>query len=341
MFKFTAIVVAVAICSPVWADDDNSQKSIQITTPDGICTSVSRVESGLVFLATRKGTCKAESIPVMVDKDVFQVKVFVNDKLWQEQGLVPAAVPDMERMQAQSRSFADGIKLPDQVKNKEAAEAGKKMGTFVQSDAYQARVMAEAERIRNDILDEPGLLKKFYPDGKVVTKNLGNLGNTERVYVFISSSMPLQTLRNYANSIDKGGDRNVVFVLRGMIGGISKLLPTMDFIGSILVKDSGCLEKSLKSGGSIECSTYGAEVLIDPMLFLRYEIVKVPAVVYATGVKPFDADQSEGFEANTQVGSSKTVYGDASLDGIIETIADNTKSKSLEALLLKMRAGYY
>jgi conjugal transfer pilus assembly protein TrbC len=329
------------LCSNVWGVED-SRKTAQIMTPDGICASVSKVDGNKVFLTSRKGRCKPMPVPVTVDNDVFKVDVYLDGKQWQEQGLTAAVVPDMEMIQALSRELNDNIKLPDPEKNKAATETGRKMGDYMKSEGYQTRVAAEADRIRNEVMGEEVAFKKYYPDAATAKKAEGHvLGTGERVYVFISASMPVETLRNYAISIDKAGDPNVVMVMRGMIGGVSKLVPTMEFIGKVLIKDNNCLAKSMQAGGTIECDTYGAEVIIDPMLFTRYNIFKVPAVVYATGVTPFDLEASEGTEENTKVGSSKTVYGDASLDGIVETIAENTKSKTLEALFKKMRAGYY
>ena len=334
-------LLLVSIACQVWADENNSRKSAQVITPDGVCATVSNIDGDKVYLTSTKGRCKSILLPVMVEEDVYQVKVFVDNKPWQEQGLVAIAVPDMEEMQAQARKLSDSIKMPDLDKNAVAAAAGQKMGEFMHSDEYQTKVLAEADRIRNEVLGEPDLLKKFYPDGKDEHKERGGvLGTGERVYVFISSSMPVETLRNYVISIDKADDPNVIMVMRGMIGGISKIIPTMEFISKFLIKDAGCLENS-KQGGSEICESYSADVIIDPMLFSRYDIFKVPAIVYATGVKPYDAEGSEGFEGNTQIGVNKTVYGDASLDGVIEIIADKTKSKTLEALLKKMRAGYY
>lgn len=336
-----ACILALAVTSVV-AEEAPTRKSAQINTPDGVCATISKIEGENLYLVSGKGRCKSKMIPVMVDSDVYQAKVYVDGKMWMEQGLVAAAVPDMENMQAQTRVLTDSIKLPDPEKNKEATAAGRKVGEYMLSDAYQAKVMAEIERIQNDVLPEPDLLKRYYPDGKIPKKaqSGSTLGNGERVYVFISSSMPVETLRNYAISIDRGGDPNLVMVMRGMIGGISKLIPTMKFISSFLIKDQECLERALR-GGTEACESYGAEAIIDPMLFSRYEIYKVPAVVFATGVKPNDVEASEGFEGNTTVGNSKTVYGDASLDGILEVIADNTKSKTLEILVKKMRGGYY
>src|ERR1039457_6910802 len=343
MRSILSVICAVSlICPTVWAGEANSRKAAQVITPDGVCASVSKIDDDQVFLTSRKGTCKSTSIPVMVDKNVYKVRVYVDDKPWMEQGLVAAALPDMESMQAQTRALTDSIKMPDPEKNKEAIVAGQKIGDYMNSEVYQAKVLAEAERIRNEVLNEPDLLKKFYPDGKTPKKDQGGvLSIGERVYIFISSSMPPETLRNYAISVDKVGDPNVVMVMRGMIGGISKMIPTMEFIAKFLLTDPGCIEKNKMNPSSASCNSYGAEVIIDPMLFTRYDISKVPAVVYATGIKPFDPEGSEGFEGNTKLGASKTVYGDASLDGIIETIADNTKSKTLEALLKKLRTGYY
>lgn len=320
------------------------RKSVQVTTPEGTCVSIDKIDGDQVSLKSRPGRCKSMTLPIVVNKDVSKLKVSIDGKEWGEQGLVAAAVPDMGTLQATEKSIAEDMVLPDMSKNQKAYDAGVKAGEAMNTPEYQARILEEAERIKAGVFaKEMDIIKKYYPDGKEKVKGVNRpvLKSGERVYVFISSSMPAETLRNYAISLDKAGEPNVVMVMRGMIGGVSKIRPTMDFIASVLVKDKECLKKGLSNGGNVDCDTFATEVLIDPLLYSRYNIFKVPAVVFATGVMPENIEMSEGDEENAKIGPNTTVYGDAALDAVLETIAENTKSSSLDALVKKMRTGYY
>jgi hypothetical protein len=69
------------------------------------------------------------------------------------------------------------------------------------------------------------------------------------------------------------------------------------------------------------------------LLFRRYGIERVPAVVYVRGVSVLDADQSEGRPENAQAGDHFAVYGDAGLPYVLELIQREAKSAGLAALL--------
>lgn len=107
-----------------------------------------------------------------------------------------------------------------------------------------------------------------------------------RIYIFMSASVPKETWRGYAKTIDALNlNDNVIMVMRGCIGGCEKFKPTLNFIQDVLVED--------KSKGG-----YKARVAIDPMLFRLYNIKEAPTVVYAKGLKVDNPDLSEGIERN-------------------------------------------
>jgi hypothetical protein len=97
------------------------------------------------------------------------------------------------------------------------------------------------------------------------------LGSADRLYVFMSASVPEVVWKHYADSMKYM--RNASIVLRGCIGGCGAgLRPTYNFLRSI-------------NPGS---------AMIDPLLFRLYDITEVPAVVYATGVPMLGDMGSEG-----------------------------------------------
>jgi len=136
----------------------------------------------------------------------------------------------------------------------------------------------------------------------------------ERIYVFISSSVPVHTLRNYARDFDAIKTSMAVMVMRGFVDGMKKAGPTLGFVRKILVKDPSCDGR--------KCEVYRVPVLIDPLLFRKYGINVVPAVVYA----------AKGDE-------SYALYGDVSLDGALEMINKEAKSSRLDCLVRRLRRG--
>ena len=157
------------------------------------------------------------------------------------------------------------------------------------------------------------------------------LRDDERIYLFISSSIPVETLRNYAVSIDRLEGVNIPMVLRGFVDGMTEIKPTLEFVRDIILKDRDCR--------GVDCETHDVEVMIDPLLFRRYGIESVPAIVYARGVNVTDAFASEGLEESVGVQEYYILYGDSSLDHLIERINRTVKSKTLGCLVHRLRRG--
>lgn len=163
-------------------------------------------------------------------------------------------------------------------------------------------------------------------------KEKANMPTDERVYIFISSSVPKETLKEYARTIDAVGlGRQIIMVMRGCIGGCEKVKPTMNYIRDIIT-DGGVAEQGLS-----------AQVWIDPLLFRRYRIDKAPTVVYAKNVQTQNLQLSEGLDQNLK--SSPIAYkseGDWDLETHIKALYNKTKSPTLQALLVKMQSnGFY
>ena len=165
-----------------------------------------------------------------------------------------------------------------------------------------------------------------------------SLSNNERIYVFVSSSMPKATLKNYFRDVDQLHDPNVTLVMRGFVGpdGMKYFKPTQRFILGLLLMDENCKWESGE-----KCKMYRTQVQIDPMLFTRYEITAVPAIVYVNGVNILEPKSSEGLPENVEVSKSVVLYGDVSLESAIEKIYLETNTSSLKVALEALRKGFY
>ncbi len=186
--------------------------------------------------------------------------------------------------------------------------------------------------------------REFYgtdAPGGVPGNNHGQAGNThhgtailkedEMIYIFISSSVPKETLRNYARDLDALGQPRMSIVMRGFVGGMTKVRPTLEFLRGVLFKAETC--------DSDKCEAYRAPALIDPLLFRRYAIEAVPAIVYAKGVRIMDSTVSEGLGEGAETGDYYILYGDAALEGVLELINSEARSRSLDCLVWKIRRG--
>ena len=246
--------------------------------------------------------------------------------------LNPGFADELKNVQSlleRSKKEAEHLAIP-KIHNKETEKAAKDIAETYHSREYQARLREEARRLRiflfsketKDIETEnPGQKSFLLPD--------------ERIYIFISSSIPISTLRNYAADLDKLSDPNIIMVMCGFVHGMHLIKPTIKFISNILVKDSNC------NVFTTRCDVYHLNIEIDPLLFARYRIEAVPAILYATGVNSIDPDQSEGIKDNTSVADAYLVSGDVSLEYALEKIRKASKSSQIANILKELRRDFY
>lgn len=195
-------------------------------------------------------------------------------------------------------------------------------------NSYNQR-SSELENWKNSMSYEDGKIAFNQTNKKVEKKQRGHfvLGADERVYIFISSSIPKETLIQYAKTIDayKMG-ANVVMVMRGCIGGCTKIKPTLTYVRSIVTADG-----EIKNGLKIK-------VLIDPLLFRKYQITRAPIFVFAKNVQTQNIGLSEGL--NTNLKAEPTVYkseGDWDLEYHLKILQKKSNSQSLANLIKNMQ----
>lgn len=311
-----AAILAVPMSAPA------AGKAGYIATTD-TCYVPEKVDGEAVHLK-KAGVCEGKPGRAFIGTERETVKVFVDGKFWKEVRVEEMRVPDISSSLAQADRLAGELNIPQNSARVEMEKAAGKLDNYYRSPEFQGRLKSETERIKAELFGES--ICKFYPD-TLAQERKGKLFETERIYVFVSSSMPLQTMRNYAASVARLHDPQITLVMRGFVGGMAKIQPTIDFVGSVLKEDPDC-----DPSGS-DCRMRPASLIVDPLLFRRYGIEKVPAVVYAQGVKAEDPGLSEGDARNAKLAESFTVYGDASLEYILELMGRETGSPSLKGLV--------
>jgi type-F conjugative transfer system pilin assembly protein TrbC len=213
------------------------------------------------------------------------------------------------------------VKLPEE--NTEAKKAAEALYELYRSDAFQEKVGKERRRLAEEIF---GADRKGVPGKSPGSSRDEDFASTGRFYLLVSSSMPLATLRNYAADLARLDDPRFTMVLRGFVGGASKIGPTASFIADVLKADPDC---DLRSTG--DCAVREIPFIVDPLLFRRSGIDQVPAVLYLPGK---DVNGGPGENSSRALTEEETliVYGDASLGHALELMARETGDRGLEQL---------
>jgi len=296
--------------------------SFFIPLPDS-CVHVSEVKGNRVYVEDRVN-CSSEKrygfsiarveIPAEELKGKDVLEIYYKGKLWKS---VPVAGGgSLESMLERVGELAYEGFYRDlekkgvftRIEKEKLAEVKKSLREikgYVTGDRFHKKVENMKEEISKEFSVYSGVSrfqKKVHQKGSV--RKGGLLHEDERVYVFVSSSIPLDTVRTYVKDASRLKSENVIFVLRGGVKGLRFIRPTVEWIYSAVVRDPECLSSGER------CRVYPVRFQIDPFLFRRFDIKEVPAVVYVRGVIP-EVGYSEGLP-ETKMGKAFVSYGDVS-----------------------------
>jgi type-F conjugative transfer system pilin assembly protein TrbC len=124
--------------------------------------------------------------------------------------------------------------------------------------------------------------------------------------LFVSSSVPIPTLRNYAVELEKV---HGVMAFRGVPGGLHKMGPMARLTAQILRLDPGC--------EGPDCVMRNVQLIIDPIVFRQHGITQVPALAMVPG----DPTQAYCERDDESPRATHVVYGDSALSGMFEEYA--------------------
>lgn len=168
---------------------------------------------------------------------------------------------------------------------------------LLESKQYKAN-QAAGEQLAREVLQLP-----TQPASQQSSEEKETATGVEgQVLVFVSSSMPIETLRNYARSLVKVKG---ALVLRGGVDGLRKIGPTMAFSQRVLKVDPYCRDN---------CPLFKVPLLIDPLLFRQHHINQVPAIAFQVeGV-------IQGCERSNTAPATEVIFGDISLKGALDRL---------------------
>jgi len=326
MLRWLLFLIFVAL-TPV----ANVMAAGYLDTPDS-CMVVQKAEGGGVWLESA-GNCQGKPGRAFLEGvdpgDVF--KVYADGRFIGNQQVKGLAVADVKSVLDRGSQSARDLVLPENVHTEAMQKKAQEVNTLYNSSEFQAKLQQQTDRILGGSMGAKA--SDYYPDLYEKMKAV-HLGQDERVYVFVSSSMPQSVLRTYAEDIARLGDHRFQMVMRGFVGGVGQMVPTTNFVAEILKKDTGCALKS-----DVQCEMKPVNFLIDPLLFDRYDINQVPAFVYVKGLNMNNPGGSEGFGSNIgSPGEHLKLAGDASLGYVLSRFAgEKEASAGLESAARALR----
>jgi len=231
------------------------------------------------------------------------------------------------------------------VKSKSADEQAKEVSDFVRTDKFQKGVAENEKYILYDkSIDWSKYTGKYNNQTKEIMEQLETtnspllsknkfLNPNEKIFIVISSSLEKETIRNYFKMLENV-NTDVTFILRGVIGTPKKIMPTIEYINGLLVKDTS---KDVND----QSNRYSFNVEINPKVTRRFDVKQVPAVLFIKNYNPVVQEYKEIIGTPDKDELYWIAYGEASIDYALEQINKKAKSDGIERLLKAMNQSYY
>ena len=235
--------------------------------------------------------------------------------LAQAEEMPPLTVDTPSSIMEKARKNAREMTLP---KNKHAEKgqmAAQHTADIFHSPEFQKQLDREQQRMKEKILKNYGR-----PWEKQAQEHMqerpGIITAGEKIYLFFSSSLPDEIIRQYLAAIAVIGDSQVIPVVRGFVKGLADIQASIEFFNEVVKEDPNCRDEM--SPQKI-CRRFPVVIKVNPLLFSQYGITRVPAVVYANTTDAF------------------AIQGDAGLDYLLERINREAKNPQLAKLISTLR----
>ncbi len=211
---------------------------------------------------------------------------------------------EIELLLEKAEKKGQQMSLPANKHTEQGKKAAQETFQLYQSKAFQRKVEGYKEKLQSEVFN---LSKKRQEAKSEENSPLDH----EPLYIFISQSVPEETIRRWIQVVKEIGSDQITVVMRGVPGGLNKT--DNEWFERIYRVDKKC--NPFKE----RCEHIKADIAINPYYFNKFEITAVPAVAIETAAANY------------------VVYGDASLDYLIEQINKEAKSEKLAALVERMR----
>jgi hypothetical protein len=225
-----------------------------------------------------------------------------------EQGIIDSEAT--KKTMEQARKLAETMTIPENIHKEAGIKAAEKTNADFRKPEFQQKIADEINRQADLFIPESRRGKKKEQEAN------STLAETEKVYLFLSSSIPEASFQGYMAYLE--GVPEIVPVMKGMVGGLGKenKRERVKWWSKVLKKDSTCKKTAEKP-----CDLIKPAVSIKPALFYQYSITEVPALIYDRGDEIFQ------------------IQGDVGIITLLEKVNQEAKSPSLTGLTAKIRGG--
>ncbi len=207
---------------------------------------------------------------------------------------------------SEAEKNAKKMSIPVNKFTSQGMKAARKSAADYHSKEFQQTIKEHKSRLTQEVFKE-------YTENWTPHRNKEEVGQLEheQIYVFLSSSIPIEIIQEWIALMSKIKTDKISFVMKGVPGGLQNI--DREWFERLYRKDDNC--NPLRK----DCEYNEYSIKIKPVLFKKYQIIAVPAVIIET-------EQS-----------SYLLSGDAGLDYMIEQINRHIKSEGLTQLIKEMR----
>ena len=110
------------------------------------------------------------------------------------------------------------LTIPENIHSNEGQLAAEQSAKLFQSKEFQEKLSCEKHRLETEVFSEFIKPIKKDPRGNSSSKILAT---DEKLYLFLSSSMPDETVHNYLHAIAQTNSSEISPVMKGMVKGIA------------------------------------------------------------------------------------------------------------------------
>jgi type-F conjugative transfer system pilin assembly protein TrbC len=234
----------------------------------------------------------------------------------------------------------NSVKMPENENLEKSMNIAKEINSNVRSKKFQDKVTEYEKYILEDkklnFKDKMGkyaFVTDKLKNSKYANVNYENkfLDYDSRLIICISSSVPKETIKTYFKDFEKLGT-DVLFVMNGFVGNNPKYIqPTLKYIKDLLKYGNG--DKDL----------YNIRVDINPKIFRKYSIKRVPATIFVKNYNPYSEIQGNSASGDNHLDEETAYisYGDSNIRYILEKINKKAKNKGLKKLIKKINGGFF
>ena len=213
----------------------------------------------------------------------------------------------VEKVQEQAGKLRETLTVPENSHALEGQEAALKAMEQFNSPGFQEKLRCQMERIQQG---EPP------QEQAKAAKEKGTLTAQQSVYLFLSSSLPEAMVNQYLIDIGRTGEQRIVPVLFGLPQGLAGKRVNADHFSRVMQADPECRDTPKSP-----CQRLTLPLKVNPVLFTRYTISKVPALVYDNGQ------------------DSWSIHGEAELVYLLEKVGKAANSPALAGISARLRGG--